>query len=94
MQRCQNIPDGRTVARRRVAQEMGCEVGWQVGYTVRFEDRTSTSTRIKFLTDGCLMRECLDDAQLAQVSPSNVSLRNSRTTWNPCRRSPRDASRG
>jgi len=73
---------------------MGCEVGWQVGYTVRFEDRTSTSTRIKFLTDGCLMRECLDDAQLAQVSPSNVSLSNSRTTWNPCRRSPRDASRG
>jgi hypothetical protein len=79
MQTCQNIPDGRTVARRRVAQELGCEVGRQVGYTVRFEDRTNTSTRIKFLTDGCLMRECLDDAQLAQVSPSNLSLRSQPT---------------
>jgi ATP-dependent RNA helicase DHX8/PRP22 len=56
---------------------MGCDVGQQVGYTVRFEDRTSSSTRIKYLTDGCLMRECLDDAQLSQVPNPNplVTLR-------------------
>ena len=38
-----------TVA-RRVAEEMGCEVGRDVGYAVRFEERTSASTRIKYLT--------------------------------------------
>ena len=40
-----------TVA-RRVAEEMGCEVGRDVGYAVRFEERTCASTRIKYLTGG------------------------------------------
>ncbi len=35
---------------RRVAEERGVEVGGEVGYAVRFEDRTSTKTRIKYLT--------------------------------------------
>jgi len=35
---------------RRVAEEMGCEVGQEVGYAVRFEERTSRSTRITYLT--------------------------------------------
>jgi hypothetical protein len=35
---------------RRVAFERGCELGEEVGYTVRFEDRTSRRTRIKYLT--------------------------------------------
>jgi len=38
-----------TVA-RRVAEERGCELGSEVGYAVRFENRTSSSTRIKYLT--------------------------------------------
>lgn len=38
---------------RRVAQEMGCEVGQEVGYAVRFEERTSRSTRITYLTGRC-----------------------------------------
>ncbi len=38
-----------TVA-RRVAQEMGCPVGADVGYRVRFEERMSPSTRIVYLT--------------------------------------------
>jgi hypothetical protein len=35
---------------RRVAQEMGCEVGQDVGYCVRFEERVSRRTRILYLT--------------------------------------------
>ena len=35
---------------RRVAQECDCELGQEVGYAVRFEERASTSTRIKYLT--------------------------------------------
>ncbi|GAQ81335.1 ATP-dependent RNA helicase DHX8/PRP22 [Klebsormidium nitens] len=53
---------------RRVASEMGVQVGAEVGYSVRFEDRTSRQTRIKYLTDGILLRECLADPSLSQYS--------------------------
>lgn len=52
----------------RVAEEMGCEVGKEVGYSIRFEDVTSAATRIKFLTDGLLLREALVDPLLARYS--------------------------
>ena len=38
-----------TVA-KRVAEERGVELGTEVGYAVRFEDRTCPDTRIKYLT--------------------------------------------
>ncbi|OXM81762.1 ATP-dependent RNA helicase prh1 [Cryptococcus neoformans Bt63] len=41
----------------RVSQEMGCQIGGEVGYSVRFEDVTSRETRIRYLTEGVLMRE-------------------------------------
>ena len=31
---------------------------------MRFEDCTSKDTRIKYMTDGTLLRECLEDPQL------------------------------
>ncbi|PKY51292.1 hypothetical protein RhiirA4_407317, partial [Rhizophagus irregularis] len=46
---------------KRVAEEVGCRLGEEVGYTIRFEDCTSPSTRIKYMTDGMLLRECLLD---------------------------------
>lgn len=52
----------------RVAEEYGCEVGKEVGYSIRFEDVTSASTRIKFLTDGLLIREALVDPLLTRYS--------------------------
>ncbi|KAI9015874.1 hypothetical protein CLU79DRAFT_336319 [Phycomyces nitens] len=36
---------------KRVAEEVGCRVGQEVGYTIRFEDCTSPDTRIKYMTD-------------------------------------------
>lgn len=47
---------------------MGCKVGEEVGYSIRFEDVTSASTRIKFLTDGLLLREALVDPLLSRYS--------------------------
>lgn len=44
-----------TVA-RRVAEESGVELGQRVGYSIRFDDMTSGSTRIKYMTDGLLLR--------------------------------------
>jgi len=52
----------------RVAEELGCDVGKEVGYSVRFEDVTSPSTRIKFLTDGMLIRELMSDPDLTRYS--------------------------
>ena len=52
----------------RVAEEYGCELGKEVGYSIRFEDLTSAATRIKFLTDGLLIREALVDPLLSRYS--------------------------
>lgn len=53
---------------RRVAHEMDVELGQKVGYQVRFDDCTSSSTKIKYMTDGCLLREFLDDKELSRYS--------------------------
>ena len=44
---------------QRVSQEMNTDVGAVVGYTVRFEDVTSEQTKLKYLTDGMLLREAM-----------------------------------
>lgn len=56
-----------TVA-RRVAQEQMTTLGDIVGYSVRFEDVTSESTKIKFMTDGTLFREALSDQMLKRYN--------------------------
>ena len=53
---------------KRVAEEVGCTLGQEVGYTIRFEDRTSPETRIKYMTDGMLQREVLLDPNLRRYS--------------------------
>ena len=50
----------------RVARERHGKVGEEVGYAVRFEDMTSSSTKIKFVTDGMLLREASADPHLRQ----------------------------
>ncbi|EFW23317.1 hypothetical protein D8B26_006810 [Coccidioides posadasii str. Silveira] len=57
-----------TTVAARVAEEMRCSVGQEVGYSIRFEDVTSSATRIKFLTDGLLLREALVDPLLSRYS--------------------------
>ncbi|XP_067864579.1 probable ATP-dependent RNA helicase DHX40 [Heptranchias perlo] len=50
----------------RVAEEMNCTLGRKVGYQVRFDDCTSEDTAIKYMTDGCLLREILQDPGLSR----------------------------
>ncbi|KAK5114848.1 hypothetical protein LTR62_002005 [Meristemomyces frigidus] len=57
-----------TTVAKRVADEMRCQLGQKVGYSIRFEDVTSASTKIKFLTDGLLLREALVDPLLSKYS--------------------------
>ena len=43
---------------------MGVKLGSKVGYSIRFEDCTSEETKIKYMTDGILLRESLTDPDL------------------------------
>ena len=52
----------------RVAEEMGVKVGAEAGYCIRFEDCTSERTRIKYMTDGMLLREFLTEPDLKTYS--------------------------
>ena len=54
-----------TVA-KRVSEERGCQLGGEVGYSVRFDDCTSPQTYIKFITDGMLLREAMLDNELSE----------------------------
>ena len=50
----------------RVSHEQNCKLGHEVGYQVRFDDCTTPDTKIKYMTDGCLLRELLDDPTLSR----------------------------
>lgn len=49
-----------------VASQLSCPLGSLVGYKVRFSDRESSETKIKFMTDGILLRELSADRHLNQ----------------------------
>jgi ATP-dependent helicase HrpB len=51
----------------RVAHELGVELGRDVGYQVRFENVTSSATRIKFETEGILLRQMIQDPMLRGI---------------------------
>jgi molybdopterin-biosynthesis enzyme MoeA-like protein len=56
----------RTVS-ARVAWERRVKLGGEVGYQIRFEDRTSLGTRICFVTEGILLRWLQDDPELRDI---------------------------
>jgi len=53
---------------KRVSEEMDVQLGGLVGYTIRFEDKSSKETRLKYLTDGMLLRESMLDPMLSKYS--------------------------
>lgn len=53
-----------TATAKRVAQELGSPIGKDVGYQVRFADKTSNTASIKLMTDGILLAETQRDPQL------------------------------
>ncbi len=52
----------------RVAEELGVRLGAEVGYQIRFENVTSARTKIRFVTEGVLLRQMIDDPSLAGVA--------------------------
>lgn len=64
---------------KRVAEEYGCSLGEEVGYSIRFEDCTSKATIIKYMTDGMLMREYLADNDLMRYTALMLDEAHERT---------------
>lgn len=63
----------------RVAEEMGVTIGDEVGYSIRFEDKSSKKTIIKYLTDGMLLREFLYDPELSSFGAVMIDEAHERT---------------
>lgn len=57
-----------TSVAKRVAEEVGCRLGAEVGYSIRYDDCTSPETKIKYCTDGLLIKEILMDSKLQKYS--------------------------
>ncbi len=53
-----------TATAKRIAHELGSPIGQDVGYQVRFADKTSPGASIKLMTDGILLAETQRDPQL------------------------------
>ncbi|MGI4854724.1 MAG: ATP-dependent helicase HrpB [Janthinobacterium lividum] len=55
------------MAARRVAFELGQQTGETAGYQVRFEESVGPATRLRFMTEGILVRRLIADPQLNGV---------------------------
>ncbi|KAF5340678.1 hypothetical protein D9611_007470 [Ephemerocybe angulata] len=63
----------------RVAQEQNAPLGQLVGYAVRFDEKSTSNTRIKYMTDGMIVRELLSDPMLSKYSVVVVDEAHERT---------------
>lgn len=63
----------------RVSDEMNTKIGHEVGYSIRFEDCTSDKTIIKYMTDGMLLREFLNEPDLASYQVLIIDEAHERT---------------
>nr|WP_295904927.1 ATP-dependent helicase HrpB [uncultured Bdellovibrio sp.] len=54
-------------AAHRIAEEQGWQVGREVGYQVRFANKTSPETRLIFMTEALLARQMIQDPELSDV---------------------------
>lgn len=51
----------------RVARERDVKIGRQVGYQIRFENVSGPETKIKYVTEGVLLRQMVQDPKLSQI---------------------------
>ncbi|KAF7325769.1 hypothetical protein MKEN_00427400 [Mycena kentingensis (nom. inval.)] len=63
----------------RVSHEQGTPLGGRIGYAVRFDERASADTRVKYMTDGMLTRELLTDPLLSRYAVIVVDEAHERT---------------
>ena len=59
---------------------MQVKLGNEVGYSIRFENKTNDLTKIKFFTDGKLLKEFMNDPELKEYSAIIIDEAHERTT--------------
>lgn len=64
---------------QRVAEELDVNLGEEVGYSIRFEDKTGPKTLLKYMTDGMLLREAMNDHNLSRYSTIMLDEAHERT---------------
>ncbi|OII72767.1 mRNA splicing related protein [Cryptosporidium ubiquitum] len=64
---------------QRVSEEMDVCLGDVVGYTIRFEDKSNENTKLKYVTDGMLLREAMYDNDLSQYGVIIIDEAHERT---------------
>ena len=52
---------------RRVAAERGGKIGSEIGYQVRFDRVAGRDTRVRYVTEGVLLRQLLEDPELRGI---------------------------
>jgi len=52
----------------RVAEELGEDLGRRIGYAVRFEQKVSRATKVRFVTEGLLLRRLQEDPTLKGIA--------------------------
>uniref|UniRef100_A0A1I7Y448 RNA helicase n=1 Tax=Steinernema glaseri TaxID=37863 RepID=A0A1I7Y448_9BILA len=69
---CIGVTEPRRVAAmslaRRVAEEANVELGAEVGYKIRFDACVGDNTIVQYMTDGVLLRECINKPDLGKYS--------------------------
>jgi len=53
---------------KRVAEEVGSALGDLVGYQIRLESKVSAKTKVRFVTEGILLRQMSFDAKLRGIN--------------------------
>ncbi|CAK7244187.1 MAG: DEAH-box ATP-dependent RNA helicase prp43 [Sporothrix thermara] len=64
---------------QRVADELDVKLGEEVGYSIRFENCTGPKTLLKYMTDGQLLRESMNDPDLSRYSCIMIDEAHERT---------------
>lgn len=59
--------------------EQGTPLGISVGYSIRFDEHCSSNTKIKFITDGMLVRELMSDELLSNYGVVIIDEAHERT---------------
>jgi len=63
----------------RIAEELGVPLGHEVGYAIRFDDRTGPETVVKIMTDGILLMEARTDSTFSRYGVIVVDEAHERT---------------
>lgn len=69
----------------RVATEVGCKLGSEVGYSIRFEDCTSDKTVLKCASLPLTLHDC---CELAWIMPQQAVSHDMHALLNPLPKSP------